>query len=41
MLSLRLAALGVPHVHEEFDDGHMGTGYRWDVSLPRLWEALR
>jgi enterochelin esterase family protein len=37
----RLKALGVAHRHEEFDDGHMGVAYRYDVSLPLLWEALR
>uniref|UniRef100_A0A832I5Q3 Esterase n=1 Tax=Eiseniibacteriota bacterium TaxID=2212470 RepID=A0A832I5Q3_UNCEI len=36
----RLAALGVAHDHEEFDDGHMNVGYRWDVSLPKLARAL-
>jgi S-formylglutathione hydrolase FrmB len=40
ILSARLAGLGVPHVHEEFDDGHRGTAYRYDVSLPRLAAAL-
>jgi hypothetical protein len=30
----------VPHVHEEFDDGHMGVSYRYDASLPRLTAAL-
>jgi enterochelin esterase family protein len=36
----RLAALGVPHAYEEFDDGHRHVGYRYDVSLPRLARAL-
>jgi S-formylglutathione hydrolase FrmB len=40
VLSARLAALGVPHVHEEFDDGHRNTAYRYDVSLPRLAAAI-
>ncbi|MDB4980810.1 MAG: putative esterase [Myxococcales bacterium] len=40
VLSARLTTLGVPHVHEEFDDGHRGTTYRYDVSLPRLAAAL-
>jgi enterochelin esterase family protein len=31
----------VPHLHEEFDDGHMDIVYRYDRSLPLLWEALR
>ena len=40
MLSRRLRSLGVPHEHEEFDDGHMNVQYRWDVSLPKLGRAL-
>jgi enterochelin esterase family protein len=40
VLAARLRALGVPFQHEEFDDGHRGTSYRYDVSLPRLAAAL-
>ncbi|HTK31151.1 MAG TPA: alpha/beta hydrolase-fold protein [Candidatus Saccharimonadaceae bacterium] len=40
LLHRKLEALGVAHVHEEFDDGHMNVGYRYDVSLPRLAGAL-
>jgi len=37
ILVKRLRELGVePLVHEEFDDGHMDIGYRYDVSLPWL-----
>jgi len=36
----RLAALGVPHEFQEFDDGHMNVSYRYDVSLPKLAAAL-
>jgi poly(3-hydroxybutyrate) depolymerase len=36
----RLAAQGVPHVYEEFDDDHTGVDYRMDVSLPLLVKAL-
>jgi S-formylglutathione hydrolase FrmB len=36
----RLEALGIPHVAEEFPDGHRSTSYRWDVSLPPLVRAL-
>lgn len=36
----RLTAAGVPHDYEEFPDGHRGTAYRWDISLPRLARAL-
>ena len=39
-LSGRLTALGVRHTHEEFDDGHMGTTYRFDRSLPLLARAI-
>lgn len=35
-----LEAAGVAHRFETFEDGHMGVGYRWDRSLPLLWEAL-
>jgi len=31
---------GVAVQHEEFDDGHMGIGYRYDVSLPLVSRAL-
>lgn len=40
LLSRRLRELGVPHEHEEFDDGHMDISYRYDVSLPKLSAAL-
>jgi enterochelin esterase family protein len=36
----RLRALGIACEHEEFDDGHRGTAYRYDVSLPKLAAAL-
>lgn len=36
----RLRALGIPHEHEEFEDGHMNIPYRYDVSLPKLTAAL-
>jgi enterochelin esterase family protein len=26
--------------HQEFDDGHRGTAYRYDVSLPKLAAAI-
>jgi enterochelin esterase-like enzyme len=39
-LTRRLAALGIPHEYEEFDDGHRDTDYRYDVSLPQLARAL-
>jgi enterochelin esterase family protein len=40
ILAARLAALGVAFRHEEFDDGHRGTAYRYDVSLPLLASAI-
>jgi S-formylglutathione hydrolase FrmB len=40
LFAARLRALGIPCQHEEFDDGHRGTSYRFDVSLPRLATAL-
>jgi enterochelin esterase family protein len=40
LLSRRMRELGIPHEHEEFDDGHMNVSYRYDVSLPRLARAL-
>lgn len=36
----KLKAYGVPHWYEEFDDGHMGTSYRYDVSLSKISEIL-
>jgi enterochelin esterase family protein len=40
LLVRRLEALGVPHEHQEFDDGHTNITYRLDVSLPKLAHAL-
>lgn len=40
LFTRRLKALGIEHVYEEFDDGHMNLSYRYDVSLPRLAAAL-
>ena len=40
MLAKRLRALRIRHVHREFDDGHRGIPYRYDVSLPLLTRAL-
>jgi enterochelin esterase family protein len=40
ILSRDLGKLGVKHVHEEFDDGHMGISYRYDFSLPRISRAI-
>ena len=40
LLDKKLQALGISHVYEEYPDGHRGTHYRYDVSLPMLREAL-
>jgi enterochelin esterase family protein len=37
----RLDALGIPAVVEEFDDDHRSVSYRYDVSIPKLLQALR
>lgn len=41
IFSKRLHALGVAHDHEEFEDSHMSINYRYDVTLPKLWAALK
>lgn len=41
ILRRKLAEQGIPHLAEEFDDDHSDTGYRYEESLPRLWQALR
>lgn len=44
MVAQALRDIGVEHVHQEFDDGHTGTGYRYESSLlylvPRMAEAI-
>jgi enterochelin esterase-like enzyme len=40
LLSQRLAAAGIRHRYEEFDDDHSDIDYRMDVSLPFLTRAL-
>jgi enterochelin esterase family protein len=40
ILAGRLRDAGVAVEHEEFDGGHMGTAYRYDVSLPKIIAAL-
>ncbi|TSA14267.1 MAG: enterochelin esterase [Betaproteobacteria bacterium] len=41
MLSQRLAAAGIRHTYQEFDDDHSDVDYRMDVSLPFLYRALK
>ena len=36
-----LAQLQIAHEYQEFDDGHGNTSYRYDVSLPKMIQALR
>ncbi|HLW38625.1 MAG TPA: alpha/beta hydrolase-fold protein [Candidatus Eremiobacteraceae bacterium] len=36
----RLDEIGVPYLHEEFDDNHMGISYRYDRSFVELGKAL-
>jgi hypothetical protein len=40
-LSRRLAAAGIAHRYEEFNDTHSDIDYRMDVSLPFLYRALQ
>jgi enterochelin esterase family protein len=40
ILSIKLTGLGVPHTHEEFDDGHFGISYRYDRSLELISERI-
>ena len=40
LLAQRLRARRIAHEHLEFDDGHMGVSYRYDVSLPKMAAAL-
>jgi S-formylglutathione hydrolase FrmB len=41
ILSARLAAAGIWHRYEEFDDDHSDVDYRMDRSLPFLYRALK
>lgn len=40
ILASRMRALGIAVEHQEFEDGHMNTAYRYDVSLPLMAAAL-
>lgn len=40
ILAARLRAHGIPVQHQEFDDGHRNTSYRYEVSLPLMAAAL-
>ncbi len=41
VLHRKMTALGISHEYEEYPDGHRGTHYRYEVSLPKLAEALQ
>jgi enterochelin esterase-like enzyme len=41
ILSQRLAAAGIRHTYQEFDDDHSDVDYRMDISLPFLYRALQ
>ena len=41
ILAKRLAAAGVRHIYQEFDDNHSDIDYRMDISLPFLYKALK
>ncbi|MBX7152866.1 esterase family protein [bacterium] len=36
----RLKNFGIVHAYEEFDDGHMGTSYRYDISLSKISQVI-
>ena len=40
ILSKKLTDLGVPHIHEEFDDGHFNISYRYDRSLELISQSV-
>jgi enterochelin esterase-like enzyme len=41
VLHHKLERLDVPHVYEEYPDGHRGTHYRYEQSLAQLYAGLR
>jgi S-formylglutathione hydrolase FrmB len=41
ILSRRLTEAGIVHFREEFEGGHFNINHRYDVSFPKLWDALR
>lgn len=40
ILSRKLTELDVPHIHEEFDDGHFNISYRYDRSLELISSCI-
>jgi enterochelin esterase family protein len=41
MLKDALCERGLPVDYEEYEGGHRGTSWRYEVSLPKIVEALR
>ncbi len=39
-LAARLTSFDIPFIHEEFDDGHFHTSYRYNRSLELISEAM-
>jgi S-formylglutathione hydrolase FrmB len=40
IFSRELQSRGVPHIYEEFDEGHFNVQHRYSISLSRIAEAL-
>ena len=40
ILCKKLKELNVPHIHEEFDDGHMQISYRYNRSLELISQSF-
>ncbi|MGC2384485.1 MAG: hypothetical protein WA631_15400, partial [Nitrososphaeraceae archaeon] len=40
ILHSKLEKMKINHYYEEFDDGHMNTSYRYDISFPKIYQAL-
>ncbi len=40
ILCKKLREFAVPHIHEEFDDGHMQISYRYNRSLELISERI-
>jgi enterochelin esterase-like enzyme len=40
ILHSKLQKMKIIHYYEEFDDGHMNTSYRYDISFPKIYQAL-
>lgn len=41
ILSKKLTEFGIPHIHEEFDDGHFNISYRYERSLELISQRFR